>query len=190
MRERNPQPAKDQTSNRRPVNRPAAAAVAGAGQLMAVQRSAGNQAATRLVQRLLDGFYNDGKTKVPKERIALSDAFKKKHVAADEGKARAVTGARIDSGKPPSMVQGRLANTVATEADWLAAIDASTATIPDQDNWAGDMAIALNGWEAKRTGPRSITVTALNAGARTIGGYMKKQGGAVTVDHVSGQKDS
>lgn len=159
--------------------------------LETLQRLAGNRAVSGLVganvQRLLDGFYADGTTKVPKERISLTAPFKKKHVADDEAKARQVTGARIDEGKPAAMVNGRLGNTVATEAAWLEAIDKSTATIPDQNAWQGGLPVKLTGWDAKRTGPRSITVSALADAARTVGGFMKKKGGSVEIDHVSGQ---
>jgi hypothetical protein len=85
------------------------------------------------------------------------------------------------------MVQGRLGNTTATEAQWIDAIDKSQATIPDQDAWSGGLAVKVTGWEAKRTGQRSITLTALAEAARTVGGFMKKKGGKVDVDHVSGQ---
>jgi hypothetical protein len=159
--------------------------------LATLQRLAGNAAVNNLigapVQRLIDGFYAGGATKVPTSRIALTAAFKKKHVAADEAAARSITGARIDEGKPPAMVQGRLGNTTATEAQWIDAIDKSQATIPDQDAWSGGLAVKVTGWEAKRTGPRSITISPLADAARTVGGFMKKKGGKVDVDHVSGQ---
>jgi hypothetical protein len=161
------------------------------GGLETLQRLAGNRTVSGLVganvQRLLDGFYGDGETKVPASRISLTAPFKKKHVADDETKARQVTGARIEEGKPAAMVNGRLGNTVATEAAWLEAIDKSTATIPDQNAWQGGLPVKLTGWDAKRTGPRSITVSPLADAARTVGGYMKKKGGAVEIDHVSGQ---
>jgi hypothetical protein len=159
--------------------------------LAELQRLAGNGAVNNLmgapVQRLIDGFYAGGATKVPTSRITLTAAFKKKHVAADEAAARTITGARIDEGKPAAMVQGRLGNTTATEAQWIDAIDKSQATIPDQDAWSGGLAVKVTGWEAKRTGERSITLTALAEAARTVGGFMKKKGGKVDVDHVSGQ---
>jgi hypothetical protein len=159
--------------------------------LAKLQKLAGNGAVNNLmgapVQRLIDGFYAGGATKVPTSRITLTDAFKKKHVAADETAARRITGARIDEGKPAAMVQGRLGNTTATEAQWIDAIDKSQATIPDQDAWSGGLAVKVTGWEAKRTGQRSITLTALAEAARTVGGFMKKKGGKVDVDHVSGQ---
>jgi hypothetical protein len=55
--------------------------------LAELQRLAGNGAVNNLmgapVQRLIDGFYAGGATKVPTSRITLTAAFKKKHVAAD-----------------------------------------------------------------------------------------------------------
>lgn len=151
--------------------------------LAGLQHTAGNQA----VQRLIDGFYAGGKTKVPKSRIALTPAFKTKHVAEDEKNAIAITGARIETGKPAAMVNGSLANTVAKEADWLAAIDESTAVIPDQDAWEGGLALKVTGWNAKRVpGQRLINLTGMAAEARTVGGFMAKAGGAVKIDHVAG----
>ncbi len=162
------------------VSLPASAALEG------LQRLAGNRAASGQVQRLIDGF--DGKSKVPISKISLTDAFKQKHVAEDAKGAIAKTGARIDSGKPPAMVAGTLGNTVATEANWKAAIDASTAVIPDRKDWSGGMAIKLNGWDAKRVpGQRKINITELSGEGRTVGGYIKQKGGAVQIDHVSGQ---
>lgn len=174
----------------KPVSHPALGAAA---DLLNLQRAIGNRAVSQLVgsrvDRLVDGFYGDG-TKVPKSRITLTPAFKAKHVADDAMKARQVTGARIDSGKPPAMVQGQLGNTVAREEDWITAIDNSTAVIPDQDAWSGGMAIKITGWDAKRTAPneRKIALTALADAARTVGGYMAKQGGKVEIDHVAGQQ--
>lgn len=151
-----------------------------------LQRLAGNRAASAHLQRLIDGF--DGKRKVPISKVSLTDAFKQKHVAEDAKGAIAKTGARIDSGKPPAMVAGTLGNTVATEANWKAAIDASTAVIPDQKDWSGGLAIQLNGWDAKRVpGQRKINITELSNAPRTVGGYIKQKGGAVQIDHVSGQ---
>lgn len=142
---------------------PASAALEG------LQRLAGNRATSGQVQRLID-------------------AFKQKHVAEDPKGAIAKTGARIDAGKPPAMVAGTLGNTVATEANWKAAIDASTAVIPDQKDWSGGMAVKLSGWDAKRVpGQRKINITDLSDAGRTVGGYMKQKGGAVQIDHVSGQ---
>jgi hypothetical protein len=161
--------------------------------LLELQRLAGNRAVSGLVgggiQRLVDGFYPDGKTKVPASRISLTAGFKKKHVAENETSARAITGARIDEGKPAAMVTGSLGNTTAKEADWLAAVNKSEAVIPDQDAWSGGMAVKVTGWDAKRTAPteRKIGLTPLSDAARTVGGYMKKQGGNVEIDHVSGQ---
>lgn len=163
-----------------------------ANEVLALQRLAGNRAVSSLlsprIDRLVDGFYGDGKTKVPVERISLTAAFRKKHVAADANQARQVTGARIDEGKPQAMVNGTLANTTATQEEWIAAIDKSSAVIPDQDAWSGGMAVKLTGWNAKRSGPRTIQVTPLADAGRTVGGYMKKQGGNVEIDHVAGQK--
>ncbi|HML99193.1 MAG TPA: hypothetical protein PKD75_11990 [Tepidiformaceae bacterium] len=159
---------------------PASAALEG------LQRLAGNRATSGQVQRLIDGF--DGKSKVPISKVSLTDAFKQKHVAEDPKGAIAKTGARIDAGKPPAMVAGTLGNTVATEANWKAAIDASTAVIPDQKDWSGGMAVKLSGWDAKRVpGQRKINITDLSDAGRTVGGYMKQKGGAVQIDHVSGQ---
>lgn len=151
--------------------------------VVGLQGIAGNQA----VQRLIDGFYAGGKTKVPKSRIALTPAFKSKHVAEDEKTAISITGARIESGKPAAMVNGSLANTVAKEADWIAAIDESTAVIPDQDAWQGGLALKVTGWNAKRVpGQRKINLEGIAADDRTVGGFMAKAGGAVKVDHVAG----
>ena len=164
-----------------------------AGDLLHLLRIVGNRAVSQLVgsrvDRLVDGFYGDG-TKVPKSRITLTQAFKTKHVADTELKARQVTGARIDSGKPPAMVNAQLGNTVAKEEDWITAIDDSTAVIPDRNAWSGGMAIKINGWDAKRTAPneRKIALTALADAARTVGGYMAKKGGKVEIDHVAGQQ--
>jgi hypothetical protein len=159
---------------------PAPAAVEG------LQRLAGNRASSAHLQRLIDGF--DGKSKVPISKVSLTDAFKQKHVADDPKGAIAKTGARIDSGKPPAMVTGTLGNTVATEANWKAAIDASTAVIPDQKDWSGGLPIKLSGWDAKRVpGQRKINITELSDAPRTVGGYIKQKGGAVQIDHVSGQ---
>lgn len=163
--------------------RPAATCPESAHDVLMLQRVVGN----RTVQRLMDGFYADGKTKVPAARISLTAAFKKKHVAENESAARSITGARIDAGKPAAMVNGTLGNTTATESDWLTAINDSTAIVPDQDAWSGGLAIKVKGWDAKRTGARSITLTPLADAARTVGGYMKKQGGNVEIDHVAGQ---
>lgn len=185
--ERSRQRATARSAATRPARAESGRARAAPTGLESLQRLAGNRAASAQVQRLLDGFYADGTTKVPASRISLTAPFKKKHVADDETKARQVTGARIDEGKPAAMVNGRLGNTVATEAAWLEAIDRSTATIPDQNAWQGGLPVKLTGWDAKRTGPRSITVSPLADAARTVGGYMKKKGGAVEVDHVSGQ---
>lgn len=143
------------------------------------------------VQRLIDGFYDDGSKKVPKQRISLTKDFKQKHVANDTNEARQITGRRIDNPTtkpkaPASMVNGQLSNTTASEQNWITAIDNSIAVIPDQDNWSGNMAIEITGWDAKRTGPRNISVSAIAGENRTIGGYMNKQGGSVEIDHVAG----
>ncbi len=185
--ERVRQPAQPASLAKRPGAARARRATLPAGAaLEGLQRLAGNRAASGQVQRLIDGF--DGKSKVPISKVSLTDAFKQKHVAEDAKGAIAKTGARIDSGKPPAMVAGTLGNTVATEANWKAAIDASTAVIPDQKDWSGGMPIKLSGWDAKRVpGQRKINVTEVADVGRTVGGYMKQKGGAVQIDHVSGQ---
>jgi hypothetical protein len=191
MREHTRKPAPTRAAPASRAAHPAAANADAVHDAIMLQRTLGNRAVGAMlanpVQRLMDGFYADGKTKVPAARISLTSAFKKKHVAADETAARSITGARIDGGKPVAMVNGTLGNTTATESDWLAAISDSTAVVPDQDAWSGGLAIKVKGWDAKRTGPRSITLTPLADAARTVGGYMKKQGGNVEIDHVAGQ---
>lgn len=164
--------------------------ISSADDVLALQRLVGNRAVGSLlsspVNRLLDGFYLPEKKKVPRSSIALTAAFKKKHVAENEDGAKKITSARIAEGKPQGMVNGSLGNTTAKEADWMAAIDDSEALMPDDAAWKGRLPIKLTGWDAKRSAT-GINLTPLADAARTIGGYMNKSGGQVQVDHVAGQ---
>jgi hypothetical protein len=163
-----------------------------ASDVLALQGMVGNRAVRNLVgapvQRLVDGFYKDG-SRVQKSLIKLTPAFKKKHVAETEQRAQQITQARIAEGKPTAMVNGKLGNTTAKEEDWISAIDTSNDVIPDQDAWKGGLGVKVTGWDARLAPPSTIGLTPLADAERTIGGYMKKQGGAVEIDHVSGQND-
>ena len=137
--------------------------------------------------------------------FTLNDEFVTKHVATDLENAKAVTQARIDTGGPPSMVAGTLANHMATEKTWTDAIKASTALVPPEGKWTSDCgddgpefvnqlaSVTVTGWEGQGTSgnvaAKASTFTRYVGGHWTVSdcedaddGGFKDGTGNVTVD--------
>jgi len=152
-------------------------------QLLAMQRAVGNQAVQRLIGA--PGTMQAGQP-VP---FTLNAVFIAKHVADTAEEAKTKTLARITNGDAlPSMVNGTLGNTVATQAAWTAAIARSIETIPPEDDyWTAGEAVAaerlhhlkveIEGWEAT-----PATVRTLPTSKRTVGGTYQVNANSVTVD--------
>ncbi len=162
--------------------------------VLALQRVIGNQA----IQRWLGGQGTNQKGK--KVPITFHQEFIDKHIAATVAEAKTKTLARINNGPAlQSMKDGTMGNTVATEAAWTAAIEASTDVLPPEGKWEpsfGDdegriihLGVALDGWEVTRDSPTAQSATAREFGStrRTIGGDWTVTDNDVTavVDHMS-----
>jgi len=128
-----------------------------------------------------------------------ADTFVKKHVATDDADAVTKTQARIDdSNAPQSMAEGTLANSLATQADWIAAMDADTTVLPPTDSWGPGIdyteddsgravnlgPIAVDGWEAQGTSG-SITAT-----SRRISKYVAGDWKVESDDSESDEEES
>jgi hypothetical protein len=138
--------------------------------------------------------------KLEPSSVTLAAPFKQKHVASDEAGAKAVTHARYLSGKmPAAMANGRMANTVAPEATWISAVDASETKVDTEDGaWTNDVALAVGDvWQVKWDGAANDYGVGKAAAALKAGGYAKatyagkkgkaaKQvtGGNFIVDHI------
>jgi hypothetical protein len=164
--------------------------------VLALQRIIGNQA----IQRWLGAQGTNQKAKGEKVPVTFDQEFVDKHIAATVGQAKTKTLGRINNGDAPqSMKEGNMGNTVATEAAWKAAIDASTDVLPPEGKWEpswGDdgerihnLGVTISGWEVTRDGP-----VAQSASAKEISGTKRSIGGnwtvtnndvAADVDHMS-----
>lgn len=130
------------------------------------------------------------------------DTFVTKHVAADAGEAVTKTEARIAGDAPQSMKDGNLANSLSTEANWLAAMNADTTVIPDADEWGGDYGtdddtgyardlgpLTVQGWEAQGTaGNVAATATPITknvAGTWTVENPEAEEGAEAAAPDVS-----
>jgi hypothetical protein len=162
--------------------------------VLALQRIIGNQA----IQRWLGGQGTNQKGK--KVTITFHQEFVDKHIAATVGEAKTKTLARINNGDAlQSMKDGKMGNTVATEATWKAGIDASTDVLPPEGKWEpsyGDdgerfhnLGVTINGWEVTRDGPvaQSASAKEISGTKRSIGGNWTVTNNDVTadVDHMS-----
>lgn len=155
----------------------------GTSTVMDLQRLAGNRAVTRLlsrqatvpVQRVKDAF----DVKLKKESLLLAGAFNNKHVAASETEAVNVTHARYTSGKmPPAMQSGAMANTVASSASWLSAVDASETKVDTEDQaWTNDVALEVDSpWNVRWNPTRNdYDVTKPASRALKAGGYAQAE---------------
>ena len=84
----------------------------------------------------------------------------------------------------------RIPNTTATAAEWKDAVYNSQTTVPNTDNWTGNINVAVNGWQTTYTAPvqppqiGTYATAALAAGNLTVGGFLPTQGGVLRIDHV------
>lgn len=148
-----------------------------------------------VAQRVVDGFFTGTARAgelVPRNRITFAAAFQNKHFAADAARAETTTRARVHAaGCPAGILNGTIPNTTATAAEWKDAVYNSQTTMPDQDAWTGNVAIALNGWQTTYRAavhpPQVDTypTVAIAAANLNVGGYLPTQGGVLRIDHVS-----
>jgi hypothetical protein len=131
-----------------------------AADILALQRLIGNQAT---IQRFLGARgTNLAGQNVP---VTFEQDFTDKHIAANAQGAITNTLNRINNNNAPSsMKDGTLANTVATQAAWTAAIDASQEKMPPLKDWEPDIGdykdkfdnwvlTLADAWEVTRTDP-------------------------------------
>lgn len=131
-----------------------------------------------------------------------AETFVASHVAADAAEAVTKTEARIAGDAPQSMKNGTLANSLSTQANWLAAMNADTTVIPSEDEWGGDYGtddateyvrdlgpLTVQGWEAQGTaGNVAATATPITknvAGTWTVENPEAEEGVAAAAPDVS-----
>lgn len=151
-----------------PVDAPLAAPVGGAGVVQRIKGAPGTKQAGKKLE------------------FTLNDDFVLKHVAGDETKAKEVTEARIQTGGPPSMVAGTLANHMASKATWTEAIKASDTIVPPDDVWTSECgddgpqfvdklaSVTVDGFEAQGTAGNVVARTARFT--RYVGGHWQVTG--------------
>lgn len=130
------------------------------------------------VQRLYNSLERDAFTneapQIDKGDIALSAAFKQKHVASSIEDAKKNTEARVASGTPAVIVNGTKPNTCAPEHEWLNAIHETKEEIALSGKYTGYIPVVLSsGWTTTHNAG-TYTQAALDNAKYSVGAIGKE----------------